>query len=211
MVRQEIQDPEKFYSKFRLYGIKLETWENLPEAILYLIADEHRIFRRENNPGFIYGIALEFARLGVPRDTIEHFIRFWSTSVEQLAASKTTVNYAFKRAQLEVRQGKITIPDIYREKAAKEKSSSDALSKEQIQALMLLRYLAFKSPVGEFKASYYDVVNATQLSRSTVVYYMRSLIAKGYLVVLQQGKGHSSTLYQLTPKAFRLIEEETAE
>lgn len=211
MVKQELQDPEKFYKKFRLYGIKLETWENLPEAVLHLIADEHKIFRRENNSGFIYSIALELARLGVPRKTIEHFMRFWSTNVEQLANAQTTVNYAVKRAQFEARHGKITIPDTYKEKVVKEKSLSDTLSPEQIQTLLLLRYLAFKSPVGEFSASYYEITNATQLSRSTAVYYLRSLIAKGYLAVLQQGKGHNSTLYQLTPKAFRLIEEESAE
>jgi DNA-binding MarR family transcriptional regulator len=212
MMKQETYDPESFYQKFRLYGIKLQTWQSLSEAILKLIADETRLFRRENNPSFVYGIALAFARLGVPRSTIEHFIRGWVTNVEQLANVTSTVNYAFKRMRAEVREGKTKVPNLYEEVTPKGKVElDDSLSPEQVQTLLLLRYLSLTNAAGEFKASYAQIVRATQLSRSTAVYYLRSLIAKGYLAVLQQGKGHSSTVYQLTPKAFRLIEEETAE
>jgi hypothetical protein len=207
VIKQNFGLAQTFYKMYRLYGIKLETWEDLPQSIFELLADHKKVFRRDNNTRFIYAIALAFGRLGVPKNLAAHFLRGWARHAEVLNLCEATVNYAYKRVYREVCKGKLVVPTLYKDDP-NISLNKFGLSDAQKTLLTTLYNMSYFQPLNQFSISYDLIAASAQAPRAATIYQIKQLVAKGYLNIIQRGTSHQPTTYRLTALALQTVEDE---
>lgn len=191
------------YTRYKLYGIKRETWEQLPRAIQVILLDTSYIFSCVSNSGIIFAIAVEFARLGVPRKILWQFLLAWVMDTKQLKKLKVTLNYAYGQVSRERREENTPVPETY----ATELKPLD-LSKQHLQVLAALKRTETFYGKDVFPASYSELVAATGIVYTTLVYYIKLLIEHNFIELVTVGRGRQPSQYRLLSKAREALDAE---